>query len=107
MVRLLKELLTQGRWSNLATCRIYLDEALQELGTLSIPPSASRALLLARQHFYRCKPGRRRVTLMGGISHLVTRNADGVYIYTLLSGCTITGSLEQTPFFLPSLCLLS
>ena len=53
-----EELLTQGRWSNLATCRIYLDEALQELGTLSIPPSSARALLLARQHFICCKPGR-------------------------------------------------
>lgn len=53
-----EELLTQGRWSNFATCRIYLDEALQELGTLSIPPSSSHALLLAKQHFYSCKPGR-------------------------------------------------
>lgn len=53
-----EELLAQGRWSNLATARIYLDEALQELGTLQLPSSSSQSLYLARQHFLRCKPGR-------------------------------------------------
>ena len=52
-----EELLSQGRWSNLATARIYLDEALQELGTLQISSSSSRMLLQARQHFLRGKPG--------------------------------------------------
>ena len=40
----LDELLIKGRWKHQGTARIYLDQALQELGSLQIP-SASRPLL--------------------------------------------------------------
>ena len=40
----LDELLLKGRWKHQSTARIYLDQALQELGSLQIP-AASRPLL--------------------------------------------------------------
>ena len=40
----LDELLIKGRWKHQSTTRIYLDQALQELGSLQIP-AASRPLL--------------------------------------------------------------
>ncbi len=44
-----EELLLKGRWKNLSTARIYLDEAVMELGQLSLS-SLSQRLLTALSH---------------------------------------------------------
>ena len=53
-----EELMQTGRWANVSTARIYLDESLQELGTLQIPRTSRPILQRAQQTFLRCKPGR-------------------------------------------------
>ena len=53
-----EELMQTGRWANVSTARIYLDESLQELGTLQIPVSSRTLIQRAQQTFLRCKPGR-------------------------------------------------
>ena len=53
-----EELMQQGRWANVATARIYLDEAIQELNTLSLSSTSRRLLRQASRPFVRCKPER-------------------------------------------------
>ena len=52
------ELMSRGRWSHLATARLYLDEGLQELTQLQFSPQAKSAIKLACRTFSRCKPER-------------------------------------------------
>lgn len=53
-----EELMQQGRWANVATARIYLDEAIQELNTLSLSSTSRRLLRQASRPFVSCKPDR-------------------------------------------------
>ena len=53
-----EELMQIGRWANVSTARIYLDESLQELGTLQIPLASRTLIRRAQQAFLRCKPVR-------------------------------------------------
>ena len=53
-----EELMQQGRWSNVATARIYLDEGLQELQNFSLTPPTRHLLQQALSVFNRCKPAR-------------------------------------------------
>ena len=53
-----EELMQQGRWSNVATARIYLDEGLQELQNFSLTPPSRQLLEQALAVFNRCKPAR-------------------------------------------------
>ncbi len=52
------ELMSRGRWSHLATARLYLDEGLQELTQLQFSQQAKAAIKLACRTFSRCKPER-------------------------------------------------
>ena len=45
----LDDLLVRGRWQSATTARIYLDDALMELGTLSLPQLAQRRLASGRR----------------------------------------------------------
>ena len=51
-----EELMQQGRWANVATARIYLDEAVQELNTLSLSKTSQQLLRQASQVLLRRKP---------------------------------------------------
>ena len=53
-----EELMQQGRWANVATARIYLDEAIQELNTLSLSRASQQLLRQASQYLVNCKPDR-------------------------------------------------
>jgi len=44
-----EELLIKGRWKNLSTARIYFDEAVMELGQMSLSP-VSQSLLTSLSH---------------------------------------------------------
>lgn len=52
------ELMSRGRWSHLATARLYLDEGLQELSQLQFSPQTKSAIRSATRTFSRCKPER-------------------------------------------------
>ena len=52
-----ESLMQQGRWANVATARIYLDEAIQEYQTLTLSSSSRRCLRSALVSFNRCQPG--------------------------------------------------
>ena len=52
-----EELVSRGRWSHLATARIYLDEGLQELAAIQLTSGSRRALQRTYQVFLRRKPG--------------------------------------------------
>ena len=49
-------LMQQGRWANVATARIYLDEAIQEYQTLTLSSNSKTRLRSAMGFFNRCKP---------------------------------------------------
>ena len=51
-----EELMQQGRWSNVATARIYLDEGLQEMQSFSLKPPTRALIQQAISVFHRCKP---------------------------------------------------
>ena len=52
-----ESLMQQGRWANVATARIYLDEAIQEYQTLTLSSISRQRLRNALASFNRCKPG--------------------------------------------------
>lgn len=52
------ELMSRGRWSHLATARLYLDEGLQELTQLQFTDQTKTAIRSACKTFLRCKPVR-------------------------------------------------
>ena len=52
-----ESLMQQGRWANVATARIYLDEAIQEYQTLTLSSFSRQRLRTALASFHRCKPG--------------------------------------------------
>jgi len=51
-----EELMQEGRWSNVATARIYLDEGLQEMQSFSLKPPTRALIQQAISVFHRCKP---------------------------------------------------
>jgi len=51
-----ESLMQQGRWANVATARIYLDEAIQEFQTLTLSSSSRTQIRAALAIFNRCKP---------------------------------------------------
>lgn len=67
-----EELMQQGRWSNVSTARIYLDEGLQEMQSFSLTPPTRALLQQALSVFHRCKPARGawKGSLRGGGSKL-------------------------------------
>ncbi len=53
-----EELVSRGRWSHIATARIYLDEGLQELASLQLPTATHARLRQYTSIFVSCKPVR-------------------------------------------------
>ena len=53
-----ENLMQQGRWANIATARLYLDEAIQEFQTLTLSRDSKLRLRSALAQFQRCKPVR-------------------------------------------------
>ena len=45
------QLLIKGRWQNISTARQYVDQALQELSSLQLPPEASVKIRAAKLCF--------------------------------------------------------
>ena len=52
------QLLVKGKWQNVSTARIYVDQALQELVQLQLPQSSLPKLRAARLYFKAAGMGR-------------------------------------------------
>lgn len=49
------QLLAKGRWQHIATARLYLDQALQELAAITIPMESEPLIRAARRSFLSAK----------------------------------------------------
>ena len=60
------QLMTKGRWRNLSTARQYLDQALQEYATISLPPQSLPKIRAAQNAFKAAGMGRVEGEARGG-----------------------------------------
>ena len=62
------QLMAKGRWRNISTARGYLDQALQEFASISLPPQSLPKIRAAQKAIKAAGLGRVEGEARGGIS---------------------------------------